>query len=187
MRESRIIPKDSVNWANDSGRAAQTFGSVPSPMPTTTPNMNCSCWFSVDVSWFWWIWPRASRDLCCLPASIFVSEPYCSNWYMKNWRISLDSSNHPWSRRHNGARQASNLPIGHLVKVLGESGEIRRAFLALFLGPNQHFGYLDFLEELRVEQCHLFGNVGGFQVEQRWHWGYDVQHRIDGLPFLLLE
>lgn len=53
-----------------------------------------------------------------------------------------------------------NSPIGHFIEMLGEFGQIRRTLLALLLRPNQYFRNLNFLEQLSIEQCHLFGNIG---------------------------
>lgn len=146
-------------------------------MPTTVPNRNCSCWSSVDASWFWWIWPHAFHDLCYLLASVFANEPYFSHLtriekcqdfirIVKLGTIDSDSLTHRlWCSQSwysMGQIKYSNSPIGHLVKVFSESGEIWWAFLALFLGPYQHFRDFDLLEELCVEQRHLLGNVGGF-------------------------
>lgn len=89
------------------------------------------------------------------------------------------------------AQNLRSCPVRHLVEVLRETRQIRRSFFALFLRPDQHFGYFDFLEQFGVEQRHLGGQIAGLEFQQRWRTRGDrpagERRRIGGLPALLLE
>lgn len=82
-----------------------------------------------------------------------------------------------------------NSPVRHLVEVLGERGQIGRPFLILLLGPDEHLGDFDLVEQLRIEQGHLFGNFGRFEIEQGgWRCHHRARRRrsLIGFPGKLL-
>lgn len=85
------------------------------------------------------------------------------------------------------ARSQANSPIWHFVEVFCEFGQIRWTLLTLLLRPNQNFGNFNFLEQFGIEKCHLFCNIGRFQIQQRRLACDHTQNWIDWGPFLLLE
>lgn len=61
--------------------------------------------------------------------------------------------------------------------MLGEGRQIGRALLVLLLGPDQHLGDLDLVEQLGVQQRHLFGDLRRLEVQQRGGRGHDGPRR----------